>query len=172
MAFISEDRKGSGLVLEQSILSNLTLPSYVAHEGGLAKSRSLFARREGLREREQAEALRNRLRVKCASLDQAIGELSGGNQQKVVIAKWLLTQPRVLFLDEPTRGIDIGAKAEIYQLIQQLAAEGMAIILASSEMPELLGLCHRVLVMREGSISLDVAAEKADQEILMRAASL
>jgi putative multiple sugar transport system ATP-binding protein len=172
LAFVSEDRKGSGLVLDQSILSNLLLPGLVAGTGGLARGRGLLARRDPAQERAQAEKLCARLRVKCASLDQAVGELSGGNQQKVVIAKWLLTEPRVLFLDEPTRGIDIGAKAEIYQLIQDLASEGLAIVLASSEMPELLGTCHRIQVMREGTFSAEVEGRTADQETLMRAASL
>jgi D-xylose transport system ATP-binding protein len=101
-----------------------------------------------------------------------VGELSGGNQQKVVLAKWLLTKPDVLFLDEPTRGIDVGAKVEIYNWIQRLAAEGIGIIVASSEMPELLGLSHRVLVLREGHRSAELSAAQATQEDIMRAASL
>ena len=112
------------------------------------------------------------LRVKAAGAEQPVGELSGGNQQKVVLAKWLLTEPKILFLDEPTRGVDVGAKAEIYQWIQRLAGEGMAIVVASSEMPELLGLCHRIIVLREGRISAEMPAPGATQEEIMRAASL
>ena len=112
------------------------------------------------------------LGLKAAHLDQAVGELSGGNQQKVVLAKWLLTEPEVLFLDEPTRGIDIGAKVEIYRWIARLASEGMAVVMASSEMPELLGLCHRILVLREGRKSAELQGGQATQEDIMRAASL
>ena len=112
------------------------------------------------------------LRVKSARLDQPVGELSGGNQQKVVLAKWLLTNPEILFLDEPTRGLDVGAKVEIYQLIQKLAAQGLGIVMASSEMPEVLGLSHRILVLREGNLSAELQASAATQEDIMRAASL
>ena len=112
------------------------------------------------------------LRVKAAHMDQLVSELSGGNQQKVVLAKWLMTEPEILFLDEPTRGIDVGAKDEIYNWIQKLAAQGIGIMVASSEMPELLGVCHRLLVLREGHLSADLPAESATQEDIMRAASL
>jgi ABC-type sugar transport system ATPase subunit len=98
--------------------------------------------------------------------------LSGGNQQKVVLAKWLMTEPEILFLDEPTRGIDVGAKIEIYGWIQRLAAQGLGIVVASSEMPELLGICHRILVLREGHVSAELPAATATQEDIMRAASL
>ena len=104
-------------------------------------------------------------------MDQTVGQLMGGNQQKVVLSKWLMTDPDILFLDEPTRGIDIGAKVEIYQWIRKLAEKGIAIVIASSEMPEILGLCHRVLVFREGKVSAELGAE-ATQEKIMRAAAL
>jgi D-xylose transport system ATP-binding protein len=172
MAFVSEDRKGSGLVLDHSILSNIALPALGAGRGGLSRSRSLFAFVENDAELEQAERWAKELRLKSASFGQPVGQLSGGNQQKVVLAKWLMTQPEILFLDEPTRGIDVGAKMEIYQWIQKLASEGMAIVVASSEMPELLGLCHRILVLREGHASAELPAESATQEEIMRAASL
>ena len=165
MAFVSEDRKGSGLVLGQSIRSNLTLP-------WLAQGGSAWSWVDSRQETQQVAHWVKELRVKCASVDQPVGQLSGGNQQKVVLAKWLLTQPEILFLDEPTRGIDVGAKVEIYQWIQKLAAQGIGIIVASSEMPELLGLCHRVVVLREGHVSAQLAGAAATQEDIMRAASL
>ncbi len=166
MAFLSEDRKGNGLMLGQSILNNVSLAAS-------AKSRAgLLGRLSSERESQQAHRWIDDLRVRCTGPMQTVGQLSGGNQQKVVLAKWLATQPRVLFLDEPTRGVDIGAKAEIYQWVQKLAAEGMAIVLVSSELPELLGLAHRVLVLREGRISAELNSVEASQEKIMEAASL
>lgn len=108
--------------------------------------------------------------IKTPSPNQIIGHLSGGNQQKVAIAKGLITRPKVLILDEPTRGVDVGAKKEIYQLINKFKAEGMSIILVSSEMPEVLGMSDRILVMHEGAISGEFSAEEANQEILMACA--
>ena len=108
--------------------------------------------------------------VKTPSMNQPIGLLSGGNQQKVAIARGLMTRPKVLILDEPTRGVDVGAKKEIYQLINQFKQEGLSIILVSSEMPEVLGMSDRVLVMHEGRLSGDFPIEQASQEILMAAA--
>ena len=106
------------------------------------------------------------------SLDQDVGKLSGGNQQKVVIARWLATTPKVLILDEPTRGIDVGAKAEIYQLIDELAAAGMAVLLISSELPEVLGLADRILVMQSGRITGEVAAADATERAIMELAMI
>jgi D-xylose transport system ATP-binding protein len=169
MAFVSEDRKGNGLVLSQSIRSNLGVPAWIQEWTGGA---SLFGRVTEAQDLQEATQWMKELRVKAANPDQAVGELSGGNQQKVVLAKWLRTAPLVLFLDEPTRGIDIGAKSEIYHWIQRLAKDGVAIVVASSEMPELLGLCHRILVLREGVLSKELAASEATQEQIMRAASL
>ena len=110
------------------------------------------------------------LRIRLASLRQPIGELSGGNQQKAILARWLLTDPRILILDEPTRGIDIGVKAEFYDMIGELAAAGRAILLISSELPELLALCDRVLVMSEGRLTADIPRAEATQEAIMHAA--
>jgi D-xylose transport system ATP-binding protein len=172
MAFVSEDRKGSGLILNQSILKNMTLPALSTNLVPITRSMRLLSLLDEEVENEQARKWAKELRVKAAHLDQPVGQLSGGNQQKVVLAKWLLTDPEILFLDEPTRGIDVGAKVEIYQWIQRLAEQGIGIILASSEMPELLGLCHRILVLREGNLSADLSAGKATQEDIMRAASL
>jgi D-xylose transport system ATP-binding protein len=166
MAFLSEDRKGNGLMLGQSIVQNLALAATAKADG------SLFSRLELSKEGSSASDWITDLRVRCTGPLQPVGQLSGGNQQKVVLAKWLETSPRVLFLDEPTRGVDIGAKAEIYHWIQKLAAQGMAIIVVSSELPELIGLAHRILVLREGRISAELPAAEATQEKIMGAASL
>lgn len=165
MAYVSEDRKGSGLVLNQSIRHNMSLPFLAS---GSNRRIFLDPQDEVRRTRHWA----SELKLKSAHLDQPVSELSGGNQQKVVLAKWLMTEPEILFLDEPTRGIDIGAKVEIYHWIQKLSARGIGILLASSEMPELLGLCHRILVLREGRLSAELSGTKATQEEIMRAASL
>jgi D-xylose transport system ATP-binding protein len=170
LAFVSEDRKGSGLMLGQSILANLAL-------AGLVKDKApLLAPIDAQAEQSRTQRWISELRIKCVGGAQAIGQLSGGNQQKGVLAKWLETQPKVLFLDEPTRGVDIGAKTEIYQWIQKLASEGMGIVLVSSELPELIGLSHRILVLREGRVSLEVPVGAEDpsrlQEKIMEAASL
>jgi len=166
MAFLSEDRKGNGLMLGQSILQNLGLAATAKSKEGI------LARIARTPEEDAARRWIADLRVRCVDSGQAVGQLSGGNQQKVVLAKWLETGPRVLFLDEPTRGVDIGAKAEIYQWISRLASEGLAIVVVSSELPELLGLSHRVLVLREGRISAELSAAEATQEKIMEAASL
>ncbi|NDD90842.1 sugar ABC transporter ATP-binding protein [bacterium] len=166
LAFLSEDRKGNGLMLGQAILQNISLAQS-------AKLRaSLLKRLNSAVEMKSASKWISDLRVRCVGPEQAVGQLSGGNQQKVVLAKWLETAPKVLFLDEPTRGVDIGAKAEIYQWIQGLAQQGMAIIVVSSELPELLGVSHRILVLREGRISAELDASEANQEKIMGAASL
>jgi inositol transport system ATP-binding protein len=117
------------------------------------------------------EDMCRKLRVKTPSLEQCIDTLSGGNQQKALLARWLMTKPRVLILDEPTRGIDVGAKAEIYRLITFLAQEGMAVIMISSELPEVLGLCDRVMVMHEGELMGTLARGEATQERVMQLAS-
>jgi len=172
MAYVTEDRKGSGLVLNQSIRSNFSLPCLSASKGDYTRSKGAMGVLRSEVEAEQAQHWREALKLKCANLEQPVGQLSGGNQQKVVLSKWLATGPKILFLDEPTRGVDVGAKVEIYQWIQRLASEGMAIIVASSEMPELLGLSHRILVLREGSVSAELGDSEADQEKIMKAASL
>ena len=121
-------------------------------------------------ERAMANDSVRRLRIRLATLRQPIGELSGGNQQKAILARWLLTDPSVLILDEPTRGIDIGVKAEFYDMIGELAASGRAILLISSELPELLALCDRILVMSEGRLTADIPRAEATQEKIMSAA--
>lgn len=171
IGFVSEDRKGNGLVLNHSIRTNMSLPALASDQVSLAKSARLLSFLSTDEERSSVHHWSRQLRVKAASPEQAVGQLSGGNQQKVVIAKWLLTRPEVLFLDEPTRGVDVGAKVEIYDWIHRLASEGMGIVLVSSEMPEVLGLSHRLLVLRKGHVSAELPPT-ASQEEIMHAASI
>lgn len=163
VALVSEDRKGRGLHLAASICDNVALPSI----GALSR----FGLRAFTRERALAADMVKRLSVRCTGIGQETAALSGGNQQKVVIGKWLATEPRILLLDEPTRGIDIGAKLEIYRLIFDLAAQGLGIIVVTSEMPELLLLSDRILVMCEGRQTGILARENATQETVMRLAA-
>jgi ribose transport system ATP-binding protein len=163
IALVTEDRKSRGLHLDSTIRDNVSLPSIGAM--------SLFGLRAFAREAALAADVVDRLSVKCTGVDQIVSALSGGNQQKIVIGKWLATEPRVLLLDEPTRGIDVGAKQEIYQLIFKLAAEGLAIVVVSSEMPELLLLSDRVLVMCEGRQRGILRRGEATQEAVMRLAA-
>jgi|APCry1669189070_1035195.scaffolds.fasta_scaffold22667_1 rhamnose transport system ATP-binding protein len=163
IGYVPEDRKLHGLVLEMSIAQNITLPRLKA-----------FTRMGWLRqavERQCASADATQLEVKMTTVDQSVGQLSGGNQQKVVLAKWLGTKPRLLILDEPTRGIDVGTKAAVHRLMSQLAAEGLAILMISSELPEILGMSDRILVMREGRITGQFNRADATQERLMGAAT-
>ncbi|MGL5038424.1 MAG: ribose ABC transporter ATP-binding protein RbsA [Aeromonas sp.] len=162
IAYISEDRKGDGLVLELSVRENMSLCAlgeFISH-----------GKIDGKAERQAVSDYVRLFNIKTPSQDQLIRLLSGGNQQKVAIAKGLLTKPKVLILDEPTRGVDVGAKKEIYQLINQFKDEGMSIILVSSEMPEVLGMSDRIMVMHEGRISAEFNAREANQEKLMAAA--
>jgi ABC-type sugar transport system ATPase subunit len=175
IAFVSEDRKASGLILNQSISNNMLLPALASRRIDVARGLSPLSSIDHEEVATQVSHWSRELKVKCSNLNQEVRELSGGNQQKVVIAKWLMTHPEVLILDEPTRGIDVGAKAEIYQWISKLASQGMSILLASSEMPELLGLCHRILVLREGHIADEISPVENlahVQERIMKAASL
>jgi L-arabinose transport system ATP-binding protein len=162
IGFAPEDRKTQALLLLRSVKDNITLcvPDLI--------SRFNFVR--GGAERTIAGGLANRLRVRTPGLDQIVSKLSGGNQQKVVLGRWLARKPKVLILDEPTRGIDVGAKAEIYRLIAELASEGMALLVISSEMPELLGLADRVLVMAAGRIVADVPRSEATEERILELA--
>jgi ribose transport system ATP-binding protein len=159
IGFITEDRKGQSLVLVRSVGENASLAA-------LSKfKRAGFL--DLLREKKGVSEVVRELRVKTPTLETSVASLSGGNQQKVVLAKFLLTAPKVFLLDEPTQGIDVGAKAEIYALIDRLAKEGAAVILATSEMPELLALCDRILVMCEGRIAGELAKAGATQEAIM-----
>ena len=163
VGFVTEDRKRYGLVLDQTILNNMTL-------AGLARLSGRFVTDVDAEAAAGARAMTD-LRVKANSVFTVAGTLSGGNQQKVVLAKWLLTNPRVLFLDEPTRGIDVGAKQEIYAQINRLASEGLAIVLVSSELPEVLGLSDRVLVLHEGRVTGEFRREEATPEAVMACAT-
>lgn len=164
LALVSEDRRRYGLVMEKEIGFNLSLAA-------LAQFTRLGL---GLVDR-QAERRRNEsfftaLRVKAPGLEAVVGKLSGGNQQKVVLGKVLMTEPRVVLLDEPTRGIDVGAKLEIYELVNQLTAQGKAVILVSSELPELIGMSDRILMLHEGRVGGEFTRAEATQERLMEAA--
>jgi ribose transport system ATP-binding protein len=164
LALVPEDRKALGIFLPESVSWNVSLPSVARDAGG-----GVFLNRGA--ERKHAEQSRDKLRIKTATLDTEVGTLSGGNQQKVALAKWLAMQPKVLLLDEPTRGIDVGAKREIYQLMEALAAEGMAILFVSSEMEEVLAMSDRVLVMHEGSLAGELKREELSEEAVMRLAT-
>jgi ABC-type sugar transport system ATPase subunit len=160
IGFVTEDRKLQGLVLGMTVRENATLAS-------LRQIVRLGVMLDLERERRLAADLVNRLGVRTPSLEQEVANLSGGNQQKVVVAKWLATRPRILILDEPTRGIDVGAKLEIYRLIEELAASGIAVLVISSELPELLGLTDRIAVMREGRIVGELPTPSATEEALL-----
>jgi len=163
IGFVPEDRRKQGLVMDLSVARNATLT--------LRKSLARFGLISGARERRLAEEWSARLQVKTGSQDYAVSTLSGGNQQKVVLAKWLATEPRLLIVDEPTRGIDVGTKAEVHRLLSDLAGRGIAILMISSELPEVLGMADRVLVMHEGRISAEYSREEATAELVMHAAT-
>ncbi|WP_217533436.1 ribose ABC transporter ATP-binding protein RbsA [Vibrio metschnikovii] len=162
IAYISEDRKGDGLVLGLSVKENMSLCALDKLTKGIQIQHGAEA--------TAVEDFIQLFNIKTPSRNQIIGHLSGGNQQKVAIAKGLMTRPKVLILDEPTRGVDVGAKKEIYQLINKFKAQGMSIILVSSEMPEVLGMSDRILVMHEGRISGEFDAKQANQENLLACA--
>jgi putative multiple sugar transport system ATP-binding protein len=159
LAYVTEDRKSLGLVLDESIKFNTTLAKLegVSTRGVLDENA----------ETEVAERYRKALATRTPSVFQKVGNLSGGNQQKVVLGKWLFTGPEVLILDEPTRGIDVGAKYEIYSIINDLSAQGKGVVMISSEMPELLGMCDRIYVMNEGAFVGEMPASEASQERIM-----
>ncbi len=163
VGFVTEDRKRFGLILEQTILDNMTLAGLKSISGKLITNRA--------REVIAARTPMASLRIKANSPLTVAGTLSGGNQQKVVLGKWLLTGPKVLFLDEPTRGIDVGAKQEIYAEINKLAKEGLAIVLVSSELPEVLGLSDRIIVLHEGRVTGEFTRTEATPEKVMTAAT-
>lgn len=163
IAYLSEDRRQLGLSMPQSIISNITLPS-------LARYRSPSGLLRTAEERAVADRFREQLQIKTASLDTPVGNLSGGNQQKTMLAKWLNTEPRILILDEPTRGIDVGAKADVHHHIDELARQGMAVILISSDLPEVMAMSDRIAVMREGRLVEIHDGHSVDSETIMRAA--
>jgi ABC-type sugar transport system ATPase subunit len=162
LALLTNDRKGTGLVLPLSIIANTTLAAMKRYSpGGWRKPRQEVA---------AAQAQAKSFGLRAATLEMPVGDLSGGNQQKVAIAKWMETQPKVLLLDEPTRGIDIGAKREIYALMEEWKAQGLAIVLITSELPELLLLADRILVMHRGRISAEFDRADATGERVINAA--
>jgi putative multiple sugar transport system ATP-binding protein len=160
LAYVTEDRKSLGLNLLDTIKQSLT-------SAGLSKIQR-FGVVDDNQESVAAERYRKSMRIKAPTIEEGVNKLSGGNQQKVVLGKWLFTDPDVLILDEPTRGIDVGAKYEIYELINQMADAGKGVLMISSELPELLGMCDRIYTLSAGVITADVPRERADQEILMR----
>ncbi|BEP28911.1 xylose ABC transporter ATP-binding protein [Helicovermis profundi] len=163
LALVTEDRKGNGLVLEKSIMVNTTLASL----DRISKGQILNVNEEI----KFTEKYVRELKTKTPSIEQLVKNLSGGNQQKVVIAKWLMTEPKILFLDEPTRGIDVGAKFEIYMIMNELVKKGVSVVMISSELPEILGMSDRILVMREGKFVSEKMYEEASQENIMFAAT-
>ncbi|WP_319546824.1 sugar ABC transporter ATP-binding protein [Ruegeria conchae] len=165
MVYLSEDRKGNGVFLDLPIAANVSALKLeqVANGIGLIQPDT---------EEAQAEALGRKLNLKCGSLNDPVSSLSGGNQQKVALAKMLSVNPRLIFLDEPTRGVDVGAKSEIHRILRDLANDGVGIVVISSELPELIGVCDRVLVVREGRISGQVTDDEMTEENIMHLASV
>jgi putative multiple sugar transport system ATP-binding protein len=159
LAYVTEDRKDLGLILEEPVARNVTL----ANLEGISKNGVLNTAEE----QQVAERFRKAMNIRTPGVYQKVVNLSGGNQQKVVLSKWLFADPRVLILDEPTRGIDVGAKFEIYGIMNDLAAQGRGVVMISSEMPELLGMCDRIYVMNEGRIVGELAGSEASQERIM-----
>jgi rhamnose transport system ATP-binding protein len=163
IGFVPEDRRQQGLVMDLSIARNATLTRMRAlTRAGLIGGRA---------ERRLAREWAARLQLKFHRLEDPVGTLSGGNQQKVVLAKWLATEPKLLIVDEPTRGIDVGTKAEVHRLLSELAGRGVAVLMISSELPEVLGMADRVLVMHEGRLTGELSRAQADEERVMRAAT-
>jgi ribose transport system ATP-binding protein len=154
LAFITEDRKAKGLALNQSILDNT-----------LGVVRAVFPRRSGAARRDVPQVLSN-LEVAAASLGQEVQFLSGGNQQKVVLARWLSIDPLVVLMDEPTRGIDVGAKQRVYELMRELTRQGVAVLMVSSELPEVIGMSDRILVMRDGTLAGELPAGASEEAVL------
>ena len=162
IAMVPEDRKQDGLLLDRTIRDNLNLP-YLSLEGAWLLSRTA--------ETKRAKSMSQQLVIRSSGIEQVAGSLSGGNQQKVVLGKWLMNEPAILLLDDPTRGIDVGAKAGIYELMDELTARGLGIVLVSSEMPELLGLADRVIVLREGELAATLDRTEATPDVVMRHAT-
>jgi ABC-type sugar transport system ATPase subunit len=163
IGLLTEDRKQQGLVLKMSTRDNTTLSVLKRLTRGLFTSRS--------KERELTQRFINNLAIKASSQNQLVVNLSGGTQQKVVLSKWLAIEPRVLIFDEPTRGIDVGAKVEIYRMMNELARQGVAIIMISSELPEILGMSDRILVLSQGRVTAVLDRHEADQEIILQYAT-
>ena len=159
LAYVTEDRKGNGLILTESICKNTT----AAKPEKISKNYII----DFDKERAYSEEMAKEMHTKCATVMEDVGNLSGGNMQKVLVGKWLFAEPDILILDEPTRGIDVGAKYEIYCIINRMVAEGKSVIMISSEMPELLGMCDRIYVMNEGKMIAEMDGKEATQEKIM-----
>ncbi|MFI3177520.1 MAG: multiple monosaccharide ABC transporter ATP-binding protein [Eubacteriales bacterium] len=159
IAYVTEDRKGNGLILTNPIKINTTM----ANLKGVSKRTVIDKEKEVV----VAQEYKEKLKTKCPTVHQNVGKLSGGNQQKVLLAKWMFADPDVLILDEPTRGIDVGAKYEIYCIINSLVAEGKSVIMISSELPEVLGMCDRIYIMNESKVVGELSSEEATQEVIM-----
>lgn len=159
LAYITEDRKGNGLILSNPIRVNNTMANMeaISHHGVLDIDLEI----------KVSNDYKSKLNTKCTSVEQDVGNLSGGNQQKVLLSKWMFANPDVLILDEPTRGIDVGAKFEIYCIINDLVKDGKSVVMISSELPEIMGMCDRIYVMNEGKIIAEVSGEEATQEVIM-----
>ena len=163
LAYVPEDRQTHGLITPMSIFSNISLPLLKQYApGGIVR---------GQKERNAALGDARQMEVRANNIFQKARELSGGNQQKVVLAKWLSTKPRILILDEPTRGIDVGTKAAVHALMSKLATEGVAILMISSELPEVMGMSDRILVMHEGQMTAEFTRAEATQEKIISAAT-
>lgn len=159
LAYVTEDRKGNGLILSNPIRVNTTLANLEAVSNRMAIDKDL--------EIKVSNEYKDKLKTKCPTIEQKVGNLSGGNQQKVLLSKWMFADPDILILDEPTRGIDVGAKYEIYCIINNLVAEGKSVIMISSELPEVLGMCDRIYIMNEGKMVGELSSEEATQEKIM-----
>jgi len=159
LAYVTEDRKGNGLILSNPIRVNTTLANLeeISSKAVIDKDKEVAV----------AGEYKEKLKTKCPTIEQNVGNLSGGNQQKVLLAKWMFADPDILILDEPTRGIDVGAKYEIYCIINNLVAEGKSVIMISSELPEILGMCDRIYIMNEGKMVGELSREEATQEVIM-----
>jgi ABC-type sugar transport system ATPase subunit len=163
LAYVTEDRKQLGLHLGEDIARNITLAAL-----DKVSRRTVV---DPHAETVAAEGLRRAMRIKAPNVHEVVGKLSGGNQQKVVLGKWLARDPSLLIIDEPTRGIDVGTKAEVHRIIDGLVAGGMAVLMISSELPEVLGMADRVLVLHEGRLTAELTRAQADEDSVMRAAS-
>ncbi|MDD3929573.1 MAG: ATP-binding cassette domain-containing protein, partial [Sphaerochaeta sp.] len=159
LAYVTEDRKGNGLILSKTIMENTTL----ANLKGVSNHQVI----DSDLELQVSQQIVEQLHTKCSTVREDVNNLSGGNQQKVLLGKWIFAKPEILLLDEPTRGIDVGAKYEIYCIINQLAEEGKSVLVISSEMPEILGICDRIYVLSEGKIVGEMTQKEASQEAIM-----
>ena len=163
LAFVPEDRQCQGVILQMSIARNTTLPQIDAI--------SPFGILDRKRETKITQTYGSKMEIRSAGWHVDVDTLSGGNQQKVVLAKWLATNPRILILDEPTKGIDVATKAAVHEFVSEMASEGLAVILISSELPEILGMADRILVMHEGILEAEFTREEADADKVIRAAT-